>query len=309
MSQLKKILSDFRGLCAVCGMGVACRWLIAIATRFNQCRREGNLQPADAALGDGPFTVRMGNARALLAGARAITNIREVWVRDAYLGRGYLVISPDACVVDLGSNIGAFTCLALAHGPGVRVVAIESDPAECTRLRRNLELNGWQSRAEVINAFIGGQTQFQQEQLSTERCKSTPTIGQDKLLQHVGGRINFLKCDIEGSEFDLFSEESMLLDATDQIAMEIHPHAGDVQAMIDRLKLAGFELMTHQDPPTVTVLGRRPSTRKQLLIQRRIFRHDLRVDQFSQRLAVHQPRPLPGVIGENRFDLRRPRQP
>jgi FkbM family methyltransferase len=257
MSQLKKIFSDFRGLCAVCGIIVACRWLIAIAKRFNRCRREGNLQPADAALGDGPFAVRMGDARALLAGARAITNIREVWVRNVYLDRGYLAISPDASVVDLGGNIGAFTCLALAHGPNVRVVAIESDPAECARLRRNLELNGWQSRVQLINAFIGGSTQFQQEQLSTERCKDVSTISEEELLQRVGDRINFLKCDIEGSEFELFAGESKLLAATDQIAMESHPHAGDVQQMIDRLKSAGFALWTHADPPTITVLGRR----------------------------------------------------
>ncbi len=258
MGRLKRILTDFFGLCAVCGVGVGVRWLLAVASRFRACRRAGNLQPADAVLGDGPISVRLGHAKARLTADRVLTGIRETWVRDGYLGRGFLTIAPDATVVDLGCNMGAVTTLALAHGPAVRVVAVEADPHECLRIQRNLELNGWSVRAQVINAFIGGPTACQQRLAGTDRARGVGIISEDELLDRVGGRINFLKCDIEGSEFALFSDSSRLLGASDQIAMEIHPTEGDARQLLERLKSAGFELRTHTEPPTITVLCRRP---------------------------------------------------
>jgi FkbM family methyltransferase len=262
MSRLKRIITDFWGLCAVCGFSVGFRWLLAVITHFRASIRAGHLQLADNVLGDGPIPVRMGNARAQLTCYKVLTGIRETWVRDGYLGHGFLKIAPDALVVDLGSNMGAVTTLALAHGAGVRVVAVEADPNELPLLQKNLDLNGWADRVTIINAFIGGRTETQQQLLATDRAANVPTITQEELLNRIGRRINFLKCDIEGSEFELFSPPSPLLAASDQIAIEIHPHAGDADKLIAQLTSAGFELQTHVEPPTLTVLGRRPASTK-----------------------------------------------
>src|ERR1700677_758847 len=126
---IRIIASDFRGLCRVCGPIVALRWLLAIVLNIKACRRAGNLQPADAALGDGPFHARLRNARAILSGRQVLTGIREIWVRDPYLN-DFLSIPENATVVDLGANMGLFTTLALASGGGVRVLAVEADPNE-----------------------------------------------------------------------------------------------------------------------------------------------------------------------------------
>jgi FkbM family methyltransferase len=223
---------------------------------FGDCRRTGNLQPAVAIMGDGPIAVRRGNARALLACRQVMTGIRETWARDGYLGGKFLAISPDAMVIDLGANMGNFTALALAHGAGVRVVAVEADPAECQRLARTLELNGWTDRVQVIKAFIGGRSSFQ-EQMAADRCATIPTIREEELLAQAGGQVDFLKCDIEGSEFGLFTRESRLLAAARQVAVELHPHAGDPNAIIELLESMGFELFREDHPPTITILARR----------------------------------------------------
>ena len=61
-------------------------------------------------------------------------------------------------------------------------------------------------------------------------------------------RIDFLKCDIEGSEFDLINDTS-LLEITKQLAIEIHDSAGDRNIFIDKLKQLGFSIGPIKDDP------------------------------------------------------------
>jgi hypothetical protein len=87
---------------------------------------------------------------------------------------------------------------------------------------------------------------------------SVPWITQREILEALGARsVNLLKCDIEGSEFELFSEENPLLEITDQISMEVHPDLGDAAALLERLRGAGFELTCDEYPPTIVVRGTR----------------------------------------------------
>jgi FkbM family methyltransferase len=251
------IAADFLGLCRVCGIVVACRWLLAVATHFAACRKVGHLQVADAAMGPGPFTVTLRKARAVLEGERIMTGIREIWVRDPYLAN-FLAIPPDGKVVDLGANMGIFTAQAVAQGDRVKVVAVEADPRECDHLRQTLADNHADSRADVLNGFIGGITGFQTDLKATDRAAKVTTISESEILSCLGGGpIDLLKCDIEGSEFALFANPGPLLAATRQIAMELHPACGDVDAIIARLRQMGFELQIQNQHPTVLVRARR----------------------------------------------------
>jgi len=258
---LRLIAADFWGIRRVCGIGVALRWLWAIGTHLGACWRSGNLQPADAVLGDGPFAVRLGRAKAVLCGEQAMTGIREIWVRNPYLAN-YLVIPPNAKVVDLGANMGVFTALALGHGPGVRVVAVEANPNECRRLRRMLDVFHAAERTIVVNAFVGGTQSFQDGLRSGGQCDSVPTYTESEILSQVGGdTVDFLKCDIEGSEFAMFADPGPLLAATKQIAIEFHPDCGDVDLAIEQLKRMGFEMRWRRQGPTILALGRRITAR------------------------------------------------
>ena len=135
------IISDFVGLIRVCGVAVACKWLLAIICHFPSCIKRRDLHPADRALGFGPFRAKYGKAHAQICAP--INGIREIWVRDAYLGKGFLSIPPNATVVDIGANNGNFTILALAHGPGVRVVCVEPSISANKICERQVKLNGW----------------------------------------------------------------------------------------------------------------------------------------------------------------------
>lgn len=242
---LRVIFSDFAGLARVCGLGVALRWLAMIAINFPSCLRQRNLQPADRAMGPGPFTARLGTARARLFGDQAISGIREIWVRDVYLDRGRLTIPPDGVVVDLGANMGNFTMLALGHGAKVRCVSVEGDPRSVEKLQANLHANGWLDRAELCTQFIGGKTAAQ-EQLEREigTAGGQPQfIPEDEFVRRYNlQRIDLLKCDIEGSEFGLLTRHSLLLRMAEQLAVEVHAWGGDMKAFCRMLEEVGFRV-------------------------------------------------------------------
>lgn len=249
-SQLGIIWQDFRGICRVCGLFTGVKWLLMIALHFGECRRSGTLAPADAAMGDGPFRATLRGVTANMLALKAFANIREIWVRDAYLGDGYLQIGPNAMVLDLGANTGIFTSLALSHGPGVRVVAVEPNAALNDEFRRNLTHTGWQDRATLVRCFLGGKTDFQQDALAHDECRDVPFVSEDQFVaQYKIDRIDFLKCDIEGSEFDLYGSHSKLLAITNQMAIELHDQAGDRQSFIRLLEQAGFQTKVWRTAP------------------------------------------------------------
>jgi hypothetical protein len=55
--------------------------------------------------------------------------------------------------------------------------------------------------------------------------------------------IGFLKCDIEGGEFDVFLENSEFLSRVENIAMKLHPAAGDVSRLLEVLVSYGFRVV------------------------------------------------------------------
>jgi FkbM family methyltransferase len=255
------ILSDAAGLVRVCGASVAFRWLLKVLTNFGACRREGNLQPADRAMGEGPFvcTHRSG-AKAKISGPQAISGIREIWVRDVYLEGGFLTLPREGVVVDLGANMGNFSMLALGAGPGVRVVSVEPERMYAEgRLLNQLRVNGWESRCTIVNAFVGGTTAAQQEIETSGTGGGVPHLTEAEFVERAGitDRIDLLKCDIEGSEFDLLRPGSRILAITRQIAMEAHKDRGDVQALYKTLEAAGFEVRIVRSSPNDDIVQAR----------------------------------------------------
>ncbi len=248
------ILSDAAGLARVCGPAVALRWLTKVLINFGECRRAGNLQPADRAMGDGPFacTHRSG-ARAKLSGPQAISGIREIWVRDVYTEGGFITLPRDGVVVDLGANMGNFSMLALGAGPNVRLVSVEPERKYAEgRLLDQLKVNGWQTRCTIINAFVGGTTAAQEEIEHAGTGGGVPHLTEAQFLERAGitDRVDLLKCDIEGSEFDLLRPGSRILAITRQITMESHKDRGDVQALYKVLESEGFEVRTVRSSPS-----------------------------------------------------------
>jgi hypothetical protein len=161
--------------------------------------------------------------------------MREMYSSNVYL-RAFREGIPMDIVVDLGSNRGLFCLLALTAYRAS--IAIGVEPVSYFRPVLDLLLSVncidpiRAPREEKLIASVSGQDKITMEEI---------------LKKYKIGRIDFLKCDIEGGEFDIILRNSSFLEAVSNLAMEVHPAAGDYAALSNALERHGFALhMTDQ---------------------------------------------------------------
>ena len=258
MKFIKQILSDFGGIVRVCGLVTGLKWLLFIFITLPQCTKNKNLQPADRMFGEGPIKVKSKNGKVNLTGGQIFSSIREIWVRNVYLKNNFIKIPDEGIVVDLGANIGTFTMLALASGKACKVIAVEPNIEFNKLLLRQIAYNNFSERVKLQRFFIGSFSSIQKEMLLANESKDAQFINQKEFIEvNKFSWIDFLKCDIEGSEYDFISDTS-LLEITKQLAIEIHDSAGDRNIFIDKLKELGFAIgPIKDDPGSCIVLAKR----------------------------------------------------
>ncbi len=99
-------------------------------------------------------------------GARFTVDVRDVIGFDIATGRfefgdlkrllaGCERVQPSV-FVDVGANLGAYSCIAGVHQVAPRIVAFEPDPDNFANLRRNVALNGL-ATVETRNEAVGAQ--------------------------------------------------------------------------------------------------------------------------------------------------------
>jgi len=258
-------IRDIFSLGRICGSQVALCWLAQVGIHFRECRRTHSLITADRSMGTGPFTRKAG---AILGSEHdeadpispVFSGIREVWARDVYRRHGLLPLPSSGIVVDLGANRGMFTALALASSPGLRVVAVEPSRLLNKVFTAMIERNRWQDRVRLVSAFIGGNTAVQSQALTTDpHYMGIPFISINEFLFDIP-TIDFLKCDIEGSEFELLAPGSPLLARTQRLAVELHDFAGDRRSFQAGIEAAGFKILhVDQSPGSCILLAKRVS--------------------------------------------------
>jgi len=182
---LRKISADIWGLSRIVGLSATTMWLAAMLKNLPEIYRSGNLQIADRALGSGPFQVTYSDeVNFRVAGPGAFSGIREMYVRDTYLRGGRLEIDDGDIVVDLGANIGNFTNLALAHGPRVKVIAVEPSHALLRSMKASLALNdGFAERVSVVKAFLGHASRMELALSKDPRYAGTSWMTEEELLE------------------------------------------------------------------------------------------------------------------------------
>ncbi len=263
MNKLTKLVGDFLGLIRVCGLAIALKWLFQVLFHFSSIMKNGNLQPADKAMGIGPFlvTLKRYNCQFSILGAGALSGIREMYVRDVYLRDGWLNINPGDIVLDLGANMGNFTNMALAIDPTVRVIAVEPSKNLNTVLSKSVGINSGVTRTTLIRAFLGQANEIiETAVVGDENYADAEWLTEDQLIERANIQsIDFLKCDIEGGEFGLLTTSSKLLAMTKSLAVEVHAFAGDVTKFMDDIKSCGFIIGPVQTGPdgTTTFLAKR----------------------------------------------------
>lgn len=188
----------------------------------------------------------------------------DTFVIDEVFRRHVYGEPPTGVVLDLGANIGAFSVFAAKNG--ARVFAFEPESTNYAQLKKNLELNSLNG-VTVFKKAVGGNNGFAQMShakvnrgASSIVNKRSSTFEQVEVvtLEHAlklcgVDEVDFLKVDIEGSEYSLIESASLdTLRRIQAIAMETHPVSGKrVAYLVAKLRDAGFDVRkkyTHLAP-------------------------------------------------------------
>lgn len=165
-------------------------------------------------------------------------------------------LRPGMTFYDLGANIGFFSLLAARLvGTQGRVIAFEADPEVATRLREHVARNGF-SQITVEEKAVWSE----QGVVSFERID--PRDSPDRGLGHVvgGGAKNsiqvqavsldgycgaatapdFLKCDVEGAEVEVFrGAQRLLKEKRPGIICEMHSEA-NLRMLLEEFSRSGY---------------------------------------------------------------------
>jgi len=210
------------------------RWCGAFIRALPAVLRQRSLGPVDQAFGPS-FAIRGPGGRLVFAGCD-LGVVREIFGHRCYAEPEDL---RDArCVVDLGANCGVFTLFVLCHVPEARLFSVETQPEMIATLRANVQRNGFAGQVTPINALVGGVYNAWSEDLLRRHPQVTVWAPEQTLP--ADGPIDFLKCDIEGAEFQLLDPVPAWFRRVRRFALEYHGDWAKGTALAESLRAAGF---------------------------------------------------------------------
>lgn len=184
--------------------------------------------------------------------------IKEVWGFNEYNGE-FLKIGPSDIVVDIGAQIGVFTVFASKLAPKGKVLAYEPHPENYRLLSQNTSLNDC-NNVKLFQMAVGKNNGKHATRLfinlknsgghsTTSATGNTATrVQQTSLSQivqtHKIKRINYLKIDTEGSEYNiLLTAPAGIIDIIDKISLEYHDFLTkrNHHELVSFLKSHGFQ--------------------------------------------------------------------
>jgi FkbM family methyltransferase len=195
----------------------------------------------------------------IITGSGELSVLRSVFVQHEYEARG----EPNV-IFDLGANVGFVSVFYRRAYPLARIVAVEADSRTYDRLVRNVEGLGVTTFHRAA-AGSDGQVAFFSHPSSSLRSSTLQRFSGDieervqsstmRTLMHDAGveRVDLLKLDIEGAEFDLLATAP--LEAIAEIVGELHYDLGKVDEAHIRALLTDFELELR--PLDVDPVGKR----------------------------------------------------
>jgi FkbM family methyltransferase len=170
----------------------------------------------------------------------------EIFFHEEYARVAKWELPPDATILDLGANIGIASLYFDAMYPHCNLIAVEPDAANCRIMRRNCRRMIQENRLRIRRAFVAESNGIAGLEKNTDRllcpaegvrhswafakttamdakhrwvrCISIPTLLKEAAIDHV----DLLKCDIEGSEQEVFRACSPWISVVRHLVVETH---------------------------------------------------------------------------------------
>lgn len=237
----------------------ALSYLMALLTHVRPFLAARSFAVIDEAMIDKKCYFRAGRGVTLMIPGQWVGAAREILCRKVYTRFPHFELRPDDVVVDLGANAGVFSTFAAARCR--TVVGVEAQHQYLSLIGRNAAANGVAHKVIVEHALVGptvGALAADPRPSETTKVGAAKQIGMTELFtKHELERVDFLKIDIEGSEFGIFeADDSSWLQKVDRIAMEVHTAYGDVQFLVSTLRSHGLVVNLRTDAgKSATTLG------------------------------------------------------
>ncbi|MSO56392.1 MAG: FkbM family methyltransferase [Acidobacteria bacterium] len=219
---------------------------------------------------DTVLELRSGARYFVRAGTFDLAVVNECAFHDPYLASQFVTLQPDSVVIDIGANIGDFAVRAGTLCPDGRVIAVEPLTAYGRMIDTQLKLNGlrnviWVQVAlsgqdgETLGGNVGGL--YASGDAGREPVQMMTL---ERLVSEQGlTRIDLLKLDCEGAEWDILPAADRVLPLVREIAMEFHCfHGWTPLKLAGWLEARGFEVAHTGGNTTGFLWVRRPQPRR-----------------------------------------------
>jgi FkbM family methyltransferase len=205
-------------------------------------------------------TIKLNNGLKFIVRARTMDRsvLKEVWLREIYNKHGIRVEKGDT-VIDIGGHIGLFSVYAAHRSKTGNVYAFEPFIENFSRLEQHKQLNQCENLHVFnrgVDATTGKKTLYLSPDKNTgghslhlkkqsDRQVEIETINIIEFCdqQHIT-KINFLKLDCEGAEFEIIKSSESILSRVEKIVMECHPYGDHTcDEMVFILQKNGFKVI------------------------------------------------------------------
>lgn len=142
-------------------------------------------------------------------------------------------LPPKPRILDLGGNIGITVRYLIEKWPDAQVLTVEPDSDNLRLLEANCKHLIDSGQVRAVRGFVAAQSGTAGISRTTDAWGFTKVAASEseqipchtvpQLLEMAGwDRVDLLKCDIEGSEQELFDAPQNWLDRVDRIVIELH---------------------------------------------------------------------------------------
>jgi FkbM family methyltransferase len=195
--------------------------------RYRSVLRNGDAVYRQKCLIDGGSTeniiaelaFRDGTTLSATDGVSAAYVFYEVFLEDHYPKR---MLRNAKIIVDIGANVGLFSYYARLQAPHSRIIAFEPDPATFSVLEKNVKPSSVQCFHNAVASFDGilefycspvsvWSSVYSVMGAANGQMVKVPTVRLSQFIKQSGiNHIDFLKIDVEGSEYDILLGDSEL---------------------------------------------------------------------------------------------------
>jgi FkbM family methyltransferase len=194
---------------------------------------------------------------------------RQVFLEDEYIAVTKLIELNSLNVrtmIDCGANIGFASLYFKLKYPMIKIFSLEPDSENFELLKKNtlwssdISISKSAVWREDANLYESGAFRDslpwskQYSEIKTDRRKEVKSYSLKSIFYNSGfTHVDFLKMDIEGSEFEVFRNKENLdfLCKVFLFAIEIHPEMGDKEVLVSIFKEHDFLLFETKE----TILG------------------------------------------------------